>query len=311
MALEIAKQLDIDLISLDVSREFNSTVISKFCGDYMSGRTPNPCIICNPDIKFKNLLKAADEQGAFFIATGHYAAVIYDGGEGRYFVGKAANRKKDQSYMLYRLGQDALSRSIFPLGEFSSKEAVREYVSGKGIKNSDLKDSQEICFLPRGARYTEYLESRGFNGEKGDFLDVNNNVIGVHNGIFNYTVGQRKNLGMTFGKPMFVVKIDAENNSVTLGGGEDLFSASVVSKSNFFSGADCGEIPESYDGLSVCAKVRYASVPAEAVISRLDENTVRTVFKTPQRAATPGQSIVFYDGAKVIGGGVISSCSKT
>jgi len=304
-ALAIAGQLEINLIIINISGEFENIVISGFCSEYLNGRTPNPCVICNPEIKFRSLLKAADESGAYYISTGHYANVRYDKKESCYYINKANNEKKDQSYMLYRLRQETLERLLLPLGEAETKGQVRTYVAESGIMNAGAKDSQEICFLPKNTNYADYIKSRGYSGHDGEFSDMQSNIIGRHRGILRYTVGQRKNLGMTFGKPMFVVKIDQEKNMVFLGGNDELFSKEAISRSNNFPLSDGGEMPEKYDGMRVMAKVRYRAEAAEAVISKVDKDTVKTVFANAQRAVTPGQSIVFYAGGKVIGGGII------
>ena len=304
-AREIASELGIDLMYIDASKKFDDIVISNFCSEYIKGRTPNPCIICNPEMKFKHLLQAADECGAYFIATGHYANVFYSEAEDCHFISKAKNMKKDQSYMLYRLDRHVLSRLLFPLGNFETKEDVRNFAGAKGMKNAGKKDSQEICFIPGDVHYISYLASRGYTAKKGPFVNSQGETIGTHQGVPNYTIGQRKHLGMTFGKPMFVVKLDAENDKVVLGDEEELFSNQVISTSNRFTIADGNEIPEQYDGMRVEAKVRYAASPSEAIIHKIDADTIKTVFTKPQRAITPGQSIVFYDGDQVIGGGFI------
>ena len=306
-AEKTARQLGIDIVTSDVSKEFGELIITDFCAEYMRGRTPSPCVICNPLVKFKALLKIANDIGARFIATGHYAGVTES--EGNYFVKKAKNNKKDQSYMLYRLDQEALSRLILPLGEFETKGETRNFVSEKGIENSALRDSQEICFIPPDTHYADFIKEQGYDVFGGEFVDIYGNTIGRHGGIQNFTVGQRKNLGITFGKPVFVVNIDGETNRVTLGASEDLLKCEVFSKNNWFSGNDSEKIPEKYEGAEVTAKVRYTSFPAEAVISASDAGIVRSVFKTAQRAVTPGQSIVFYDGDIVIGGGVIDKAA--
>ncbi|MCL1982743.1 MAG: tRNA 2-thiouridine(34) synthase MnmA, partial [Clostridiales bacterium] len=212
---------------------------------------------------------------------------------------------KDQSYMLYRLGSQVLPRLILPLADFASKDAVRSFVRERGLDAADQKDSQEICFLPPGMHYADYLASCGLPAKDGDFVDLCGNAIGKHRGASHYTVGQRKNLGTAFGKPMFVVGIDAKRNRVVLGENDNLFSSEVFSSHNFFAKSGSGEMPKSYDGLSVTAKIRYAAKPAAAVISDSGDGIVKTVFDEPQRAAAPGQSIVFYSGSKVVGGGVI------
>jgi len=308
-AFEAAGQIGIDMISMDVSDEFDKTVISDFCHEYMAGRTPNPCVLCNPEVKFKYLLRAAHDIGAGRIATGHYARVACD--EGRYYIYRAHDEKKDQSYVLYRLGQEYLSRLILPLGDFGTKGETRKLAGARGMANSEAKDSQEICFIPKGTHYVNYLTNRGCGIKKGDYIDSGENMIGEHQGIPNYTIGQRKNLGVAFGKPMFVVKIDGESGNVTLGCNEELLQNEVFSKRNWFSKTDSGIMPEEYEGFQVTAKIRYSAALAEARIYRHDGETVRTVFSKPQRAVAPGQSIVFYSGDKVIGGGMIEAASNT
>ena len=207
--------------------------------------------------------------------------------------------------MLYRLGNDVLPRLIFPLGAFESKDEVRDFVGESGLKNAKKKDSQEICFIPDDVHYMDYLKSRGYKSIDGKFLDTNGKVIGTHRGVPNYTIGQRKHLGMTFGKPMFVVGLNNESNEVILGSNDDLMKKQVISKSNHFIITDGNTIPESYIGKNLKAKVRYASQPSDVMISKADDDIICAVFTEPQRAITPGQSIVFYDGDKVLGGGFI------
>jgi len=315
-ATELAKTLGIDLICVDASKDFTEIVISDFCNEYMQGRTPNPCILCNPTVKFKYLQNVADEVGAYYLATGHYANVVYDETENCHFVNKATNLQKDQSYMLYRLNMDVLSRLKFPLGNFESKEEVRNFVAEKGLTNARQKDSQEICFIPQDMHYIDFLLSRGYKINEGQFINSAGEKLGTHKGVPNYTIGQRKNLGITFGKPMFVVNLDGTTNQVTLGEHDELMQNQVVSVSNCFTIAPNNDncnvhknnftIPKEYDGKKIQAKVRYAAMPTEAIIKYIDDDTVCTIFSNPQRAITPGQSIVFYDGDKVIGGGIIN-----
>ncbi len=299
-AEETAKQLDIRLITEDVSEDFENIVINNFCEEYLNGRTPNPCIICNPNIKFKRLIEKADEIGAFYIATGHYCRIVYDQNREKYFVKSAANVKKDQSYMLYRLGQEVLSRLIFPLGEFCDKSETRDIARKNDLKNADKKDSQEICFIEPGEDYAKFIASRGLQPKTGCFVDKEGNVLGEHRGIINYTIGQRKGLGIALGKPAFVISMDAEKNQVVLGDNEDLFDNKVACENYFFTASNANE----YDGRTVLAKVRYSAKPAKASIKVYDKYIMAT-FQEPQRAATPGQSIVFYDDDKVVGGGFI------
>ena len=304
-AVKAAETLGIDLICEDVFADFEKCVIDNFCREYAAGRTPNPCVVCNPNIKFKKLAEAADRAGAFYIATGHYADVVYSEDYGAYFIRRGADEKKDQSYMLYRLGQDVLSRLILPLAHAENKELVRAMVREKEIFNADAPDSQEICFIDENVTYRDFLAGRGFVCEKGNFVDSEGKVLGEHSGIMNYTVGQRKGLGIALGKPAFVVKINAETNEVVLGENRDLFSDCVKSTETVFTCDKLREEAKSEAGLHVKAKIRYASKPADAVVRLYGDGRAVTTFTQPQRAATPGQSIVFYKGELLAGGGVI------
>jgi len=312
-AEQTAKQLGIEFLYRNVSSLFDDIVIGNFCREYAAGRTPNPCVICNPMVKFQTLLDAADEIGAYYIATGHYADTYYDEETDLWYIRRAANEKKDQSYMLYRLGQEAIARLLLPLNEIDDKTKVRELAREKALHNADAKDSQEICFIDVKDDYKAFLQRRGVTAEKGDFVDASGNVLGEHRGILHYTIGQRKGLGVALGKPAFVTKIDAEKNQVVLGDNAELFHREVVSIGNIIIGSDMGESSEG-DGahsprvmapMEVTAKIRYAAKPGEATLQLLQDGRIKTIFKEPQRAATPGQSIVFYDGDLVIGGGFI------
>lgn len=300
-AASVAKQLEIGFIYEDVSKDFKDIVIGNFIDEYIHGRTPNPCVMCNPNVKFKRLIQHANEIGAYYIATGHYCRIHHDEKDDRFYIQRAASEKKDQSYMLYRLGQEVLSRLIFPLGDFSGKEKTRELARENSLQNAEKKDSQEICFIDPTENYVDYIKRAGFASEPGDFIDKTGKVLGRHQGILHYTIGQRKGLGIALGKPAFVTKIDFEKNQITLGDNEDLFHRTVVSQQNVFA----AHSPEIYNGKEILAKVRYSALPAKAVI-KIDGNRIVTEFEEPQRAATPGQSIVFYEGDRVIGGGFIS-----
>lgn len=291
----VAGQLGIEFIYKDVSQMFEDLIVGNFCSEYACARTPNPCIVCNPSVKFKTLLDVADEVGAYHIATGHYADTYYDETSDLWFIKKAANERKDQSYMLYRLGQEAISRLILPLNEIDDKEKVRELAREKALVNSEAKDSQEICFIDANDNYKDFLRRKGITASEGDFIDPDGNVLGRHKGILDYTIGQRKGLGIALGKPAFVTKIDGEKNQVVLGDNADLFKHEVISSGNILL----------KDTKEITAKIRYAAKPAEATLCLLEDGRIKTVFKDAQRAATPGQSIVFYDGDLVIGGGFI------
>lgn len=306
-AEKVAGQLGIEFIYKNVADEFEDIVIGNFCSEYACGRTPNPCIVCNPTVKFKTLLEAADEAGAYHIATGHYADTYYDEEAELWYVKKAANEKKDQSYMLYRLDQEAIARLILPLNEIDDKEQVREVAREKALINAEAKDSQEICFIDADDNYKDFLRRRGITAPKGDFVGPQGNVLGEHQGILDYTIGQRKGLGIALGKPAFVTEIDAENNRVVLGDNADLFKHEVISSGNILLGHELKDSPYELTGNleGITAKIRYAAKPAEAKLCILEDGRIKTVFKDAQRAATPGQSIVFYNGDLVIGGGFI------
>ncbi len=326
-----AKQLGIKFLYRDVSDIFREKVIGNFCSEYVCGRTPNPCIVCNPDVKFKTLLAAADEEGADWIATGHYAGTYQDPESEEWFIRRAKSEAKDQSYMLYRLGEDVISRLILPLNDAEDKEAVREIARKKALKNAEDKDSQEICFIEDGDDYKAFLRRNGCDLPKGDFVDADGNILGEHQGILHYTIGQRKGLGIALGKPAFVTGIDSEKNQVVLGDNQDLFKTAVVSDGNILLGidfsqlaqqarearqADCGEHGEDGEARSlgiigfddtsgITAKIRYAAKPAAASLKLLPDGKILATFEEPQRAPTPGQSIVFYQDDLVLGGGFI------
>lgn len=306
-AEQLAEQLGITFIRRDVSEEFSREVIANFCGEYASGRTPNPCIVCNPQVKFRQLLKVADEQNAFYIATGHYAECVYREQSAAYHIKRSANQKKDQSYMLYRLGQDVLSRLLLPLGNIADKERTRQLVREHRLASADASDSQEICFIDESKEsYVDFLRRQGVNLAEGDFIDGQGNVLGRHRGIACYTIGQRKGLGIALGKPAFVTSIDAERNTVTLGSNEELFRREVCSADNFFTETETAAMPVRYGGqIRVLAKIRYRAELEPAVVSVQKDGTLLTTFDRLQRAATPGQSIVFFKEDCVIGGGCI------
>lgn len=322
-----AKQLGIKFLYRDVSDIFREKVIGNFCSEYVCGRTPNPCIVCNPDVKFKTLLAAADEEGADWIATGHYAGTYQDPESEEWFIRRAKSEAKDQSYMLYRLGEDVISRLILPLNDAEDKEAVREIARKKALKNAEDKDSQEICFIEDGDDYKAFLRRNGCDLPKGDFVDADGNILGEHQGILHYTIGQRKGLGIALGKPAFVTGIDSEKNQVVLGDNQDLFKTKVVSDGNILLGIDFSRLAQQerearqadgesgearslgiigFDDMSgITAKIRYAAKPAAASLKLLPDGKILTTFEEPQRAPTPGQSIVFYRDDLVLGGGFI------
>ena len=299
-----AGELGIPLLYRNVSGAFEEAVIDVFCDEYMRGRTPNPCIVCNPAVKFATLLDAADEIGAFYIATGHYADTIRDEMTGKWYIKKAASEAKDQSYMLHRLGEDVISRLILPLNLAEDKESVRQLARSMELTSSEAKDSQEICFIDDGEDYRSFLKKKGFTMPGGVFTDRHGNVLGEHEGVLNFTIGQRKGLGVALGRPVFVTAIDAASGSVILGDNDDLFSSVVISEDNVVRDRDMLEGP------GVTAKIRYAARPVGADVKVMDDGRAMTVLKAPQRAVTPGQSIVFYKGDIVLGGGYIAESRR-
>lgn len=297
----VANKLGIEHFVLDFRNEFEENVINYFVGEYENGRTPNPCIACNKYLKFDALWKKAQLLEADYIATGHYAKVIYNGKTGRYELKRAENSAKDQTYALYSLTQEQLAHILMPLGDIGDKSKTREIAEKYGLCTAKKPDSQEICFVP-DKDYAGFIERRtGRSYPKGEFVDINGNVLGEHKGIIHYTVGQRKGLGISFGKPMFVVKIDSEAGKIVLGEKGTEFSANLIAEKLNFISAEKG-----LNGMRVFAKVRYSAKPAEAELYMLDENTAEVVFDTAQRAVTPGQAVVFYEeDGTVIGGGLI------
>lgn len=300
-AAALASLLGIKHIAVDYTAHFKEAVINPFVRAYEAGQTPNPCILCNRAMKFGRLLTLADELGCDKIATGHYARVRFDAESGKYQLLRAKNEKKDQTYVLYFLSQDALSRIVFPLGEFSSKDEVRAVVRSIRGENAEKKESQDICFVP-GGDYAAFIES--YTGKRyphGDFIDINGNRLGKHRGLIHYTVGQRKGLGIALGTPMYVKEKSTSDGTVTLATDAELYTDSCrVGNLSFIS----GEVPRAPFRCTV--KTRYSAKEVSATVDAPDHEGAATVhFDTPVRAVTKGQSAVFYSGELVLGGGVI------
>lgn len=282
------------------SADFKKYVIDNFIYCYENGMTPNPCVECNRFIKFSALFEQAQKLGADKVVTGHYARTEYDIQTGRYLLKKALDESKDQTYVLFSLTQDHLKMAYFPLGTMN-KDHVRALAQENGFCNAEKKDSQDICFV-KDCKYHEFIsESTGKTYPEGDFIDLRGNVIGRHKGIIRYTVGQHKKLGMSFSEPMYVVKVDSQSNTVTLGKESDLYSDTLIATNINLISVSKIEKP-----MRVKAKVRYRQKEADATVTQLDENTLKVVFDTPQRAITKGQSVVVYDGDNVLGGGTIT-----
>lgn len=294
-----AKRLGITHRVLDERQWFYNTVIRDFADTYAAGATPNPCIVCNREVKFGRLLTRALEEGFDAVATGHYARVEQSE-NGRFLLKKAADASKDQSYVLYSLTQEQLSHILFPLGDHF-KADLRVLAAEQGWESAHKPDSQDICFIPDGD-YTTFLEWKmGIRREPGDFVNMDGQVIGQHTGMIGYTIGQRKGLGVAFGEPRFVVRKDAVRNTVTLGKSEDLFTSELIADHlNWIA------IPELTEPMTVTAKTRYSQREAVAVIEPCGDSRVEVTFSEPQRAITVGQAVVFYDSDTVVGGGTIT-----
>jgi len=298
-ARRVANKLGIPYYVLNFKDIFESTVINYFKEEYLKGRTPNPCIACNRYVKFEAMLNRAVSMGIDYVSTGHYARIEYDDNTKRYLLKKSVTEQKDQTYALYNLSQYQLSKTIMPVGDFT-KDRVREMAKEMGMTVATKPDSQEICFVEDNDYGRFIRENTNAEIVPGLFVDTCGNILGEHKGILNYTIGQRKGLGITFGKPMFVINIDADKNSVVLGDETEVFSDNLIARDlNFIS------IDGLKDTLKVKAKIRYSAKEAEATITPMENAKVSVKFDIPQRAITPGQSIVFYDGDTVVGGGVI------
>ena len=297
LAKAVCEKLGIEHRLIDGRKPFYDAVITDFINEYYCGATPNPCIVCNKNIKFGFMLNEAENLGCQKIATGHYAK-IQKAGE-RYLLKKAADENKDQSYVLYPLTQNALSKTEFPLGDYS-KEEIREIAREIGLINADKKDSQDICFVPDGEYAAFLTAATGKPYPQGDYVNQNGEVLGKHQGIINYTIGQRKGLGIALGKPQFVLSKDAATNRVVLGDEEGLFQKNVKVKNVNLIATDKLTAP-----LKAKAKLRYRHREQEAIIHPVSESEVLLEFTAPQRAPSRGQSAVFYDGDIVIGGGII------
>lgn len=315
-AQKVANRLGIPHYVLNFRDVFQKMVVDNFVDEYRNGRTPNPCIRCNQFIKFDYLLKKADELGCDKIATGHYVRIQQNHsgplpqgeggpraseasravGEGNYKLLKGIDTKKDQSYVLYMLNQETLKRTLFPLGEMT-KEQVRKKAKELGLPVHDKAESQEICFV-EDDNYANFIKEKCPSAVKpGKIVDIKGNVVGEHEGVAFFTLGQRKGIGAHQGQPKYVVKIDVENNIVVIGDQEDLMGRELLAKDLTFVS---GQVPTG--PLAVKAKIRYNSVEEAAVL----EPSGKVVFDKPQRAITPGQSVVFYNGDEVIGGGIIT-----
>ncbi len=297
-AKTVCEKLEIPFFVLDFTELFKNTVVSDFIEEYKNGRTPNPCVVCNRHLKFGAFLDEAKKMGMDYIATGHYARISKNPDTEKYELSISDAQKKDQSYFLYNFTQDQLKYTLMPLGDYT-KPQVREIAEREDLIVANKPDSQEICFVEDGD-YAKFIqEFSNLSPIPGDILDINGNILGEHKGLIHYTIGQRKGIG-AYGRPMFVMKINPDDNTITLGEkGMEFESSLYCNRLNFIS----GEIPVTT--MQVQAKARYQAPPCDCILSPVDNDTLKVEFLEPQRAITPGQAIVFYDNDTVLGGGTI------
>jgi tRNA-specific 2-thiouridylase len=304
-ARRVAERLGIPYYLVNEQARFERDVVKPFVSEYLAGRTPIPCSLCNNHLKFDQLLITARQIGADRIATGHYARNEYDPACGRWILKRPADHAKDQTYFLFGLTQEQLSRTLFPLGGYQ-KPAVREIAASHGLALAQKPDSQEICFIP-GGDYKRFIDAYLEEQEQelpetaGALVSTSGEVLGEHTGIHNFTVGQRKGLGLASPTPLYVIQIDSAANAVTVGSEQELLRERFRARGlNWIS-----LVPQRGEPVRVLAKIRHRHEPAMATLRLVEDDRVEVVFDTPQRAVTPGQSAVFYQEDEVVGGGWI------
>jgi len=303
-ARRVAETIGIPYYVVNHEERFEKDVVRPFINEYLSGRTPIPCSLCNNHLKFDQLLIVARQIGADAIATGHYARTAFDEESGRWLLKRPADLSKDQTYFLFGLTQEQLSRTLFPLGDITKPE-VRELARKHGLALAEKPDSQEICFVP-GGDYKKFLDAylaeqgESFPDTAGELVTTSGQTIGEHSGIHNFTVGQRKGLGVATGSPLYVIQINGEKGQVVVGNQEELYSSTLrVRRTNLISVSDLSE------PMRVTVKIRHRHEPAAAIIETSAEDEILVTFDQPQRAITPGQAAVFFDRDTVVGGGWI------
>ena len=304
-ARRVSETLGIPYYVVNQESRFEQDVVRPFVDEYLSGRTPIPCSLCNNHLKFDQLLITARQIGAEMLATGHYARNEFDERSGRWLLKRPADTSKDQTYFLFGLTQEQLSRTLFPLGDMRKPE-VREEAKRVGLRVFEKQDSQEICFVPGGdyKKFLDaYLEEQGeeIPDTSGELVTTTGEVIGTHSGIHNFTVGQRKGLGVATGAPVYVLEIRGDKRQVVVGGGDELYSRTLTAKR-----ANWIAIYDLREPMRVKAKIRHRHEPAPALIEKLADGDISVSFDEPQRAITPGQAVVFYDGDVVVGGAWIA-----
>ncbi len=305
-ARRVAEHIGIPYYVVNHEERFERDVVRPFVAEYLSGRTPIPCSLCNNHLKFDQLITVAQQIGADSVATGHYARVEFDETRGRWLLNRPADRSKDQTYFLFGLTQEQLSRTLFPLGNLT-KPAVRELARKHGLALAEKPDSQEICFVP-GGDYKRFIDAYlADSGEAlpdtaGELVTTNGEVIGEHHGIHNFTVGQRKGLGVATGSPLYVIQINGAEKQVIVGGEENLYSRTLRARRVNLIAVNAGDVREP---MRVAVKIRHRHEAAGATIQQTADDEILVTFDRPQRAITPGQAAVFYDNDIVVGGGWI------
>ena len=297
-AADIAGRLGITHHVIDLRELFTEKIIDYFCGEYGRGRTPNPCVLCNRHIKFGALREEAERLGAEYFATGHYTRIEQDS-RGRYILKKGRNKHKDQSYFLYRLTQGQLGRTMFPVGEMT-KDEVRKIAAEMGLSSATRPESQEICFIPDNDHAAFVARYTAETSRPGPIRDEDGQTVGQHRGITQYTIGQRKGLGIAAAEPLYVTDIEPASDTVVVGTKEQIYDTELMADDLNWIAIDAPERP-----IPVKAKIRHRHAEAEATVEPRGDGTIYVKFSLPQAAITPGQSVVFYDGDKVLGGGTI------
>ncbi len=299
-AKKVCDKLEIQHHIFNCTKHFKNYVIDNFVKCYECGKTPNPCVECNKYLKFGEFYKKAEELGCDYIATGHYAKIEYSEKYNQYVLKKSDEEQKDQSYFLYRIPKEILSKIIFPLENFKSKEDIRNIARENNLIVAEKQESQEICFIPDND-YVKFIRQNSNNKfEVGNIVNTKGEVLGIHDGIINYTVGQRKGLGISYKEPLYVLKIDKEKNQVIVGIEKELYTNEVIIEDINYLVTDLED-----KEIEVEAKVRFRAKPAKAILYPLENGKAKFIFEEPQRAVTPGQSLVFYKDDIVVGGGKI------
>lgn len=300
----VAHKLGLHHYVFNFSSCFKRCVINRFINEYEAGRTPNPCIDCNKHIKFGELFERAKLMDCEYLATGHYARIIFDEGQNRWLLARGNDHTKDQSYMLFNLTQEQLAHILLPLADVTKTE-IRRMSEERGLVTANKPDSQDICFVPDGDYATFIERTTKQKPRPGNFIHQNGQVLGTHKGLIHYTIGQRKGLGIAYDYPLYVIDKDIATNTVILGPNEALFQKALIAE-------DCNliSIDKLKTPLRITAKTRYRQKDVPATIEPLADDKIKVTFDEPQRAITPGQAVVFYDGDYVVGGGTITTGLK-